>query len=87
MNEHDGKTWGTRVLVGLDQFGNALFPFLWGPYGGSPDETISSAIGKLARDNGGKIPKRYFWLKPLHWCLNKIDANHCEEAIEADEGK
>lgn len=87
MNEHDGQSYIIRALVSIDQLGNTLLPFLWGPYGGSPDETISSAIGKLARDNGGKIPARYFWLKPLHWALNKLDKNHCADAIEEDEGK
>ena len=87
MNDHDGKTYIVRLLVSIDQLGNTLLPFAWGPYGGYPDETISSCLGKLARDNGGKIPWRYFWLKPLHWGLNKIDEDHCEDAIEHDEGK
>ncbi len=85
--KHDGDNYLVRVLVSIDQLGNTLLPFVWGPYGGSPDETISSAIGKLARDNGGKIPWRYCWLKPLHWFLNKVDANHCADAIEEDEGR
>ncbi len=69
-----------NVLIGLDQFGNAIL-------GGDPDETISSRLGKLKVRHGGNIP----WYRPLSkfvdWGLDKIDPNHSIDAIEHDEGK
>ena len=55
--------------------------------GGDPDETVSSRVGKIARKHNGDIP----WYRPLprflNWALDKIDKDHCKEAIEEDEGK
>jgi len=55
--------------------------------GGDEDETISSRLGKIQRDNGGVVP----WYRPLAkflvWGLDKIDEGHCLEAIEDDEGE
>ncbi len=69
-----------NVLIGLDQFGNAIL-------GGDPDETISSRLGKLKVRHGGNIP----WYRPLSkvvdWGVDKIDPNHSIDAIEHDEGK
>lgn len=71
--------WGLNVLIGLDQFGNALV-------GGDPDETISSRLGKLKVRHGGHIP----WYRPVSkfvdWGLDKIDPGHSIDAIEEDEG-
>jgi hypothetical protein len=62
-----------RVLVALDQLGNALLR-------GYPDETISSRAAKAARrgDRWG------CWLCGL---LDRLDPGHCEKFIEHDEGK
>ena len=62
-----------RVAIGFDQVVNATFK-------GSEDETISSRAGKGA--NKG------IW----HWCLlckflHFLDKHHCQNSIEADEGK
>jgi len=69
-----------NILISLDQFGNALF-------GGDPDETISSRLGKLKIRHGGKIP----WYRPMSkfvdWGLDQIDPNHSIDAIEEDEGQ
>lgn len=55
--------------------------------GGDPDETVSSRLGKLQRKHNGKLP----WYRPMSkfliWGLDKIDKDHCEEAIEEDEGE
>lgn len=68
-----------NLLLALDQFGNVLL-------GGDPDETISSRLGRIATANGGSIP----WSRPLSraagWALDRIDRDHCHDAIEPDEG-
>lgn len=65
--------YGGNVFVAYDQLGNALF-------GGDPDETISSRVGKAAR-RGNKLAIFFSWY------LSIVDPNHCEKAIEEDEGK
>lgn len=62
-----------RVFVALDQLLNALL-------GGDEDETMSSRLGKDARR--GRIVGCV-----LCKMLDLIDKNHCEKAIERDEGK
>lgn len=61
----------TKVLLGLDQFGNTLL-------GGAPDETISARSGRLK--NGSRLVDRLWW-KPLAWGLNHIQPGHTEGAI------
>lgn len=65
--------YGGNVFVAYDQLGNALF-------GGDPDETISSRVGKGVR-NGSRIAMFFSWY------LSTVDPGHCEKAIEDDEGK
>lgn len=72
--------WLINVLIGWDQLLNALF-------GGDPDETISSRIGKLKLKYGGTIPWRRPLAKVIDWGLERIDRNHTIDAIEPDEGK
>lgn len=60
-----------NILIAIDQLGNAIL-------GGDPDETISSRAGKLQH--------RVWWAKGLCWFLDKIDAYHCRDAREFDEG-
>ena len=62
-----------RVFVAFDQLLNALL-------GGDEDETLSSRLGKDARRG------RYVGCV-LCKLLDLIDKNHCEKAIERDEGK
>lgn len=76
-----------NVLIAIDQLGNAAVPWAWGTFAGDPDETISSALGKLKEKHGGKIPKRFPIAKFTDWFLDKIDKNHSVDAIEEDEGK
>jgi hypothetical protein len=65
-------------LLAIDQRWNA-----WA--GGSPDETISSRLGRIEEEHGGKIP----WYRPLSRLvaggLDAIDPGHCHDAIEHDE--
>lgn len=67
------KGWIKDILIGVDQLGNALLR-------GDPDETISSRAAKSAARG-----KR--WGCVLCKFLDKLDPNHCEKSIEADEGK
>jgi hypothetical protein len=69
------KKYLWNVLISLDQFINTLF-------GGDPDETISSRMGKhLVKHDKCPVCN---WLCAL---LNKIQKDHCIKSIETDEGK
>ena len=81
------KFWKTKFgryvynnLIALDQKWNTVF-------GGDPDETISSRLGKLKLKHGGTIP----WSRPLSKIIDSgldvIDKNHSIDAIEKDEGE
>ena len=61
-----------NILIAVDQLANTFL-------GGDPDETISS--------RAGKVQHKSRWAKALCWFLNKLDTNHCRDAIEEDEGK
>ena len=68
------------VLIGLDQFANAIA-------GGDVDETISSRLGKIKRAHGGRLP---FWRHPLVWVidwgLEKVDPGHSIDSIDETTG-
>lgn len=67
-----------NLLISVDQLGNTL-------WGGNPDETISSRLGRIKQKHGGAIP----WWRPLpkliDHLLDVIDPNHSIDAIEWDE--
>ena len=63
--------WIHNVLVAFDQFWNAVF-------GGDPDETVSSRAGKARHRNRAA--------DLLCRALDVLDKDHCEDAIEHDEG-
>lgn len=67
------KKYFWNILISVDQAANTIF-------GGDPDETISSRMGKYARRGSG-------WF-PCHLCklLNIIQTNHCIRVIEDDRG-
>lgn len=65
------RAW--TLAVAHDQLANAAF-------GGHEDETISSRAGRAQRQG-----KR--WACVLCRLLDRLDPNHCEKAIEPDEGK
>lgn len=69
------KTYLWNVLVGLDQFVNALT-------GGDPDMTLSGRMGRAVAEG------RCTGCKAVCWLLGKIDKDHCARANrnEADEG-
>jgi hypothetical protein len=65
-----GKTFGKyfyNLLVSVDQFGNTLA-------GGSPDETVSSRIGRNYKGS--------FAYKFINWLFFWQKGKHCDEAIE-----
>jgi hypothetical protein len=66
------KSYLWNLLVSLDQSLNTIL-------GGHPDETISSRAAK-SRKQGKR------WACILCDLLDKLDPNHCEKSIEADEG-
>ncbi len=74
------RKYCVNILISIDQLGNTIL-------GGDPDETISSRIGRFKFAHDGKIPWTAPLLKIIDWCLDKIDPNHCIDAIEGDEGK
>lgn len=62
-----------NLLIAIDQLINAAF-------GGDPDETMSSRMGK-------RLAQRDCWLCAfLCGLLNLIDKGHCIKSIERDEG-
>ena len=66
------KKYIYNLLISLDQLGNTLL-------GGDPDETISSRLGKNYQGS---------WMeKAVDWMFRKKTDNHCENAVEEDEGK
>lgn len=67
-----------NVAIGLDQFLNTV-------WGGTPDETISSRIGRIKEANGNKIPWNRPVVKFIEAGLNKLQKDHCINAIERDE--
>lgn len=72
--------WLYNVAIAFDQLGNAVS-------GGSPDETISSRLGKVKRAAGGTVPT-WAWLgiaRPLDAVLDWLDPNHSIDSIEDDE--
>lgn len=72
--EEDGDSYVMRVLLALDQLGNAIM-------GGDEDETISSRIGKAKLR--GDLPLAVAGLDVI---LDLLDPNHSIDAIEFDEG-
>ena len=73
------RYWLNQALA-LDQWWNVV-------WGGDPDETVSSRLGKLENKHGGTIKWSRPGAKIIAKCLDMIDKDHCREAIEADEGK
>jgi len=67
------KRYMWNFLIGIDQLANTVF-------GGFPDETLSSRMGKRVRL--GNCPFCTFMCNVLHL----FDKDHCNKSIEEDEG-
>jgi len=63
-----------NILIAIDQFFNVLFL-------GDPDETISSRLGKLERND-----ERFFFTRLGIDFLDGLDPGHAKKSIEDDEG-
>lgn len=72
MNKFTRYMWNWLILI--DQAFNVLF-------GGDPDETISSRMGKLVAKDRCKFCK---WTCRA---LDFIDPGHCKKSVELDRGK
>ena len=68
-----------NILISIDQLGNTIL-------GGSPDETISSRLGKWGALHRKDKNIKYYIAVIICWLLNLIDENHCKKSIEEDEG-
>ena len=77
--------WTMSVLLGIDQLGGVLLSPLMFYRVHNPDETISSRLGKLKRDNGMRIPWKYPIAKVIDAGLELLDPGHSIGAIEEDE--
>jgi hypothetical protein len=68
-----------NTLVAFDQLVNALLL-------GDPDETISSRLGKWARNHEHKRGLRKpIWIV-VNFVCERFETNHFEKSIEVDEG-
>ena len=67
--------WVKNCLIALDQLGNAV-------WGGDPQETISSRLGKMHQAEAEGKGKMRPGPKELHDALNEIQHDHCERAID-----
>lgn len=77
---HPVARYFLNVALAVDQLGNAF-------WGGDEDETISSRLGKMERREKQGLKRMRLIPRFLKNALNMIDKDHCEEAIEHDEGK
>lgn len=77
MATHNGRKipYLLGVLLGLDQFANALLPK------SNIDETISSRLGRAKKEGRLNWKRRPLARLTYEW-LNKIDPGHCEKSIE-----
>lgn len=66
------KKWFWNILIAIDQLVNTIF-------GGDPDETISSRLGKNRNRNS--------FTRFLSDFLDLFEWKHVERSIEEDEGK
>lgn len=68
-----------NILIAIDQLVNTVF-------GGDPDETISSRMGKWHRSGkhkSGIKKKLYYFINPI---VEFFEKDHFKKSIEEDEG-
>lgn len=68
-----------NILISIDQFVNTIF-------GGSPDETISSRLGKWARDEKHTSGIRKYIYIIVNYIVELFEKDHFKKSIEEDEG-
>jgi len=69
-----------NILVAVDQLANTLF-------GGDPDETISSRLGKWTRSGKNKRGNKKVLFKIANFVVELFEKDHFAKSIEEDEGK
>lgn len=69
-----------NLLIALDQCINTIF-------GGDPDETISSRMGKWSRDGKNDRGLKKPLYKLAHLIVELFEKDHFAKSIEEDEGK
>lgn len=73
------KKYIWNLLIAIDQLANTVF-------GGDPDETISSRIGKWARDGKTETGIKHYVYRLLNGLVNFFEKDHFKKSIEDDEG-
>jgi hypothetical protein len=68
-----------NILVSIDQFFNTIFA-------GDPDETISSRVGKWARDGKHRKGWKKIVHDIVHFVVEIFEKDHLKKHIEEDEG-
>jgi hypothetical protein len=76
MNRLSKYIW--NILVAIDQMVNTLC-------GGDPDETLSSRMGKWAREGDERGVRKTIY-KFAYWVVEKFEKDHFKKSIEEDEG-
>lgn len=74
------KRYIWNLLVAIDQLANTAC-------GGDPDETISSRVGKWAKDSSYNSGAKKPAYKLVRWVTELFEKDHLAKAIEEDEGK
>jgi len=68
-----------NILIAIDQLVNTVF-------GGDPDETLSSRMGKWARTHKNQKGTRKQIYKTVNWIVELFEKEHFKKSIEEDEG-
>lgn len=68
-----------NILIAIDQLVNTVF-------GGDPDETISSRLGKWHRDGATSNDLRRLIYNVLNPIVELFEKDHFKKSIEDDEG-
>ena len=74
------KQYIFNLLISFDQFVNTIF-------GGDPDETISSRMGKWARDKRNDRGIKKYAYRIANLVVELFEKDHFAKSIENDEGK
>lgn len=74
------KRYFWNILISFDQFVNTIF-------GGDPDETISSRLGKWHRAGKDSTGLRHVVYQIANAVVELFQKDHFKKSIEEDEGK
>jgi hypothetical protein len=73
------KRYFWNILIAIDQFTNTIC-------GGDPDETISSRLGKWAREGRNKHGNKRVIFNVTNCIVELFQKDHFAKSIEEDEG-